>query len=258
MNQQFSFPRFRRLFSRHTAEFLPGYLLGAVVLAGALLLVLSFAAYSLSGEFQLTEQGAFFLLFLLAAGSIFTSTVFAQFSDRGRAPAALTLPASQLEKYLVAWLYSLPIFLLVFVSVFYLVDAAVLYGSDWQGRPPRLLNVFAAHGETYGAFWFYLVLNAAGLWGAIFFEKMHFVKTAFTIFLVIAAVLVVNGRVLKALLSHSLRAGLPFAGVTLEEENEHYRLVLPDAQMGWLLVLALVLAALLWRAAYVRLMEKQL
>lgn len=257
-NQYFSPARFGRLFARHTAEYLRGYLLTAAVGAGGMLVVLGFIAYLSHGAPSLNVQGVLFTLFLPAAGSFFASTVFAQFSDKRQASGALLLPASHLEKYLVAWLYSLPIFLLVFVPLFYLVDAIVVHLGAAPGQAPELLNVLNDHAQLRSILWFLAMLHAVGLWGAIFFEKMHFVKMAFALFVLMGIVSAFNFRVLKSLLGTDVRFTPPFTVADFMEAGTPYTLPLPDAQAAWLGFVPLALAGLLWLAAYFRLTEKQL
>ena len=101
MNQFFSLSRFGRLLRKHTTENLASYALGAAVLLGGMLVVMGFVAY-VGGGIGRTGQAVLFILFLMGAGSFFTSTVLGQFGSGSRAALALTLPASQFEKYLAA------------------------------------------------------------------------------------------------------------------------------------------------------------
>lgn len=252
MSQLFSFSRFSRLFSRHTAEFLPSYAMATAVLAGGIGLVLGYIAY-LTDLSPLT-QGALYRLGLLAAGTLFTCGIFAQYGVPKQATVALTLPASQLEKYLVSWVYSFLIFSVVYTACFYSIDWVVVGLDDWYGRPKEVFSLFDAH-KVYEAFFYYAALHAGALWGAIFFEKNHFIKTAFGA-LVLAVVLVAaNYQVVKAFAGPSLEMASPFSSIILIGA---YRVSLPHAQAQWYVLLPLALAVLLWRAAYLRLTEKQL
>ncbi|WP_140465657.1 hypothetical protein [Hymenobacter nivis] len=255
MNQLFSFSRFRRLFSRHTAEFLPSYAMATAVLAGGIGLVLGFVVYMnvLNPEIQ----GLLFQLGLLTAGGLFTAGIFAQYGAPKQATVALTLPASQLEKYLVGWVYSFLIFSVVYTACYYAVDWLMLGMDDWYGRPKVLFSLFDAH-KLYEAYFYYAALHAGALWGAIYFEKNHFIKTAFGA-LVLAVVLVTaNYQVVKAFTGESLQMASPFSGITLNDATGFYHVSLPEAQAQWYILLPLALAALLWRATYLRLTEKQL
>lgn len=257
-NQTFSPARFGRLFGRHTAENLRTYGLAAAVLAGGMLLVMSYLSYLQGAPANVSVQGIFFVLFLMAAGSFFSSGVFADFGDKRKGMAALTLPASHFEKFLVAWLYSLPIFLLVFVVLFYLVNAAVLHAAAGQGESPAMLDITVDWSKTGSILLSYALLNAAWLWGSIFFERAQFVKMGFLLFLLGGALSVLNFQWLKRLLEPGLTPVPPFANVVLMSGNTMNRLALPEAQTAWLSLLPLALAALICVAAYYRLTEKQL
>ena len=257
-NQTFSFARFGRLFGRHTAEHLPAYLMTAAVGAGGMLVVLGFLTYLQGSAPSIVGQQVFFTLFLLAGCTIFTSTVFAQFGDKRQASVALTLPASHLEKFLVAWTYSLPVFLLAFIPLFYLADAAVVYAGVAPGQVPELLDLVAARQDMAGTLAMLTALHAAWLWGAIRFENKHFIRTGFAVLLLLGGLSVVNFQVLKQVVGPELLAAIPFTSLRFTESKQLYTLALPDAQGHWSALVPLVLAGLLWVAAYFRLTEKQL
>jgi hypothetical protein len=250
MNQLFNLTRFGRLLRKHTAEQLLTYALGAAVLTGGILVVLGFLAY-IQGGLSHGQQGILFTLMLLAAGSFFTSLVLAQFGSGSRAALALTLPASHLEKYLVAWLFSLPIFLVVFGAAFYFADWVVLSLSR---EPDTLLNLFEAK-ETAGVLTFFLAVHGVALWGSIFFVRQQFMKTAFAVAIVTVVIAVANYQVVHALLGKAVQGAFPFGTVALQNDAP---LTLPASQEQWLSLLPFGLAALLWLAAYARLTEKQL
>lgn len=257
-NQYFSPARFSRLFARHTAEYLPGYLLTAAVGGGVMLLIMGFITFIQKGALSLSIQTIFFILFLLVGSSVFASSIFSQFGERRRATVALLLPASHLEKYLVAWFYAVPLFLLLFVPLFYLVTAAVAYAGAAPGQVPKLLNLWQNRQDMAGIFWFFTLMGALGLWGSIYFEKAQFIKTAFGVFALLGVLSAINFQLIKGLISPNLRYAPPFAGLALVENGQQHGLALADNQLPWLSVLPLVLAALLWVGTYFRLTEKQL
>lgn len=257
-NQTFSPARFGRLFGRHTAENLRGYLLAAAVLTGAMLLVMSYVDYLQHAPSSPSMQGVFFVLFMIAAGSFFSSGVFADFGDKRKGMAALTLPASHFEKFLVAWLYSLPIFLLVFVPLFYLADVAVLRIAAGSGPAPAVLDMTTDWSTTGSIILSYVLLNAAWLWGSIFFERGQFIRMGFLLFVAGSALSVLNFQWLKRLLQPDLKPAPPFTDIMLATGHSMGKLALPETQTAWLAWLPLALALLLWAAAYYRLTEKQL
>src|SRR6185437_9488020 len=120
MNYNFNMNRFGRLFVKHTAEHYKGYLMSLAVLIGVLVLGGCFLVYMVEARLDKGLQSAFYMMMLFLAGTIFTSTVLNDLGDRKKATAWLTLPASHFEKYLVAWVYSLLILLVIYTAAFYL------------------------------------------------------------------------------------------------------------------------------------------
>jgi hypothetical protein len=117
MINTFNFGRFFRLFNKHTREQYKAYLMSTAVLAGILIIMLGTLAYSNNGYLNLKAQAVYFDFFLLAAGTIFTSTVFAELGDEKKTIPALTLPVSHFERFLVGYIplsfsswYSSPVF----------------------------------------------------------------------------------------------------------------------------------------------------
>ncbi|MDB5269342.1 MAG: hypothetical protein JWP58_2382 [Hymenobacter sp.] len=258
MSQLFSFSRFGRLFSKHTTEQAGGYLLAAGVLLGGIGLVLGFVAVSSSQPVVPDIQGVIFVMGLLAAGAFFTSTVFSFYGNRKQATAALMLPASHWEKYLVGWLYSVPLFMAVYVGCFYLIDALVVSLDDWHGRTPELVRLFSNESKLYWALVGYAVVNAVFLWGSIFFQKQQFIRTAFGLLLGGVLVSVANMQVVKGLVGRKLDGVLPFAGMGFREGKEWYSVNLPPPQNSWFLLVPVGVMLLAWAAAYMRVTEKQI
>jgi hypothetical protein len=250
MNQFFNLTRFGRLVRKHTAEHLTSYALGAAVLLGGMLAVMGFLAY-IQGGLSQGQQAILFTLFLLAAGTFFTTTVLTEFGRGSRAALALMLPAAQFEKCLVAWLFSLPVFFAVFVADFYLVDWLVISLSR---EADVVVNVFTA--DILGSILvIYLVLHGVALWGSIMFRQQQFIKTAFLLFAIAVGISLINYQVLKAMVGPEFRMTLPFTAINL---NNSPSVSLSEAQSQPLLLPLLVLIPLLWAAAYARLTEKQL
>ena len=258
MSPFFNFSRFGRLFSKHTAEQLSGYLLATGVLLGGIGLVLGFVNYMSSEPVPKNIQGIIFTMGLLAAGAFFTSTVFAPFGDKKQATTALLLPASHWEKYLVGWLYSLPIFLAIYVGCFYLIDSLVFRMHATSAHPGELVALFDGESGLYWSLVTYAVVNAVFLWGSIFFTRQHFVRMAFGVLLALVVLTAVNYQALAALLGQALNSAVPFSSISLHEGKEWYALELPPAQMAWFALVPLGVMLLAWAAAYVRLQEKQI
>ncbi len=257
MSRHFDWTRFGRLLRKHTAEHWRSYLMSAAVLVGGVGAVLGGLTYLNSRPLYPAVQLVLFTYGLLAAGAMFTASVFAAVGDPRRAAPALLLPASHLEKYLVAWLYSLPVFLVVYTAVFLGVDALTLQLGP-AGYPRQLLDFTAEPAELVRMLLGYALLHAAALWGAIYFERQHVIKTAFAVFGVLGALALANFQVLKQVLTPDIMPALPFGDVRIAAGGQHLELALPAGHGLLLALLALALAGLLWLGAYARLTEKQL
>ncbi len=258
MSQLFNISRFGRLFRKHTTEHGGAYLLATGVLLGGLGLVLGFVAYlATPGPLMPDMQAVIFTMGLLAAGAFFTSTVFALFGDNRQATAALLLPASHWEKYLVGWLYALPIFLAVYVGCFYLVDALVQQVKGTFDAPAPLVRLFSNQLMCFSLV-IYAVVNAVFLWGSIFFRKQHFVRTAFGFLIAAMVVAQLNMQVVQRLVGRDISGVLPFGGMSFREGQEWQSVNLEPTQNSWFVLVPLGLMLLAWAAAYRRVTEKQL
>ena len=258
MSQFFSLSRFGRLFAKHTAEQAGAYLMATVVLLGGIGLVLGFVAFMAGGRLSPDMQGVIFVMGLLSAGAFFTSTVFALFGDKRQATAALMLPASHWEKYLVGWLYAVPLFLAVYVGCFYLIDYVVLQVASHSSGPVALVPLFSNQSKLYYSLPVYTVVSAVFLWGSIFFVKQHFMRTAFALLLGAVLVSVLNVQLVQALVGHSVSGVLPYSGINFQEGKEWFSVNLSPIENGRFLVVPLGLMLLAWAAAYLRVTEKQI
>ncbi|NQX42953.1 hypothetical protein SAMN05421820_113207 [Pedobacter steynii] len=258
MNNTFSFRRFSLLFSKHTTEYYKTYLLSVAVLLGLLTAILGFSSYVSGGPIHEKAQLAIFWVFLLGAGSIFTSMIFSDFGDKRKSISMLTLPVSHFEKYLVAWLYSFVIFQLVFVLSFYAVDFIVLLiGNSGKSQGLKILNVFSAEENYRLVFLFYAILHSLAFLGAIFFEKIHFIKTAFVVLLLCLLAVLINQPIADALFDAKLAKVVPFVSLGVEEGGRYY-LIRPLPSIEPVMFgLSLSCIALLWIGAYFKLKEKE-
>ncbi|QIL76705.1 hypothetical protein [Hymenobacter sp. HDW8] len=258
MKNHFNAQRFGQLFRKHSAEYLNQYLLSTGVLIGVMMLIMGFIAYISGPPLNARMQDIFFMLFLFGAGFIFTSTIFSNLGNKNQAIAALSLPASHFEKYLVGWVYSFIIFLIVFTASFYLVTALVVSLDEWYGQEKEILNVFSPDQQGLKTYIIYAFIHAVAIWGAIFFTKIQFIKTAFLFFLGLGIMAVLNFQILKTLFTQDLKMAMPFADVFLQADKEMYSLELPQQQQQLIILVPIILAFFFWTTAYVRIKEKQI
>jgi len=252
MNQFFNPVRFGRLLHKYAAEHFSAYALGSVVMLGCLLAILGFLIYVNGGAPNQSGQVAIYTLGLVAAGGFFASTALAEYSHGSQAALALTLPASHFEKYLVAWLFSVPGVLVVFTAAFYLADWLVLAAA---GHTEKLVNLLDNKDWVLTMLLYFLLLHAVALWGSIFFRRQPLIRTGFLLFGLVAILSVLNYQALGLLLDAKLGFSLPLSSVRLQDGPS---LSLPEGQEQWLSWVPVALVALLWPAAYARLTEQQL
>jgi hypothetical protein len=256
MNNIFNIDRFARLFKKHTIEHYKSYLMSLLVLVAVMLFGGVFIVYMLDAPMDLGMQTAMFTIIILLAGTIFTSTVFADLGDKKKAMAWLMLPASHFEKYLVVWLYSFVIFIVLYTASFYGVLLFLTSIKHFPGRHTELFDIFYRGGGLQ-VFLLYGLLQSIAFYGAIYFEKLHFIKTAFVFFIAVALLIIINHLTQQVMLGREVMMDVPFGGAHFMENRKEEGINLTLAHQGQMLILISVLACIFWAAAYYRLKEKQ-
>ena len=257
MNKTFNAKRFGRLFIKHSTEHYKSYGMSLLVMIGVMLLGGSFLVYMTGMRMDKGDQTTMFVMILLLAGTIFTSTIFADLGDKKKAIPWLLLPASHFEKFLVAWIYSFVVFIIIYTLSFYVADRFVLSIKPFEGGPPpEMFEITHIHAlEIYLV---YAFLHSITIWGAIYFEKLHFIKTAFGFFISLGILILMNKMLLGTMLGRNVEAAAPFGNLSFIENGHLYDIILSNKQQvinnDYLVT---VLAAILWVAAYFRLKEKQ-
>jgi hypothetical protein len=260
MNQVFSFKRFGMLLKKHTVENFRGHLMSLFVLMAILVTVLTAVSYAagkpLSDDQIISGQAVLFVAFLFAAGTLFTSTMFTNLSDKRKAIATLTLPCSSFEKFFVGWLYSYIIFQVVYIIAFYIIVVPMMHVGNWRSDHLVLNNVFNnSANDASITFVAYAFLHSVVFFGAVYFKKMHFIKTAFAFFIIIMAIWLLNDEVLRLMIHHKTSGNPPFTGIDFTEGISQQSIKLNWENM----VIALfgILSVIMWCATYFRLKEKQ-
>jgi len=255
MNEIFNPKRFARLFIKELSGHYKTYLMGMAVLNGVMLVGGSFFLFLTPAVLDLSAQVVLFGSIYFLAGSIFTSTVFADASDKKKAIGYLTLPASHFEKFFVAWLISLVLFSIVFVASFYSVLTLLLHIKKWPGQRTEVLNLFAQPMPLL--FLSYAMLHGFSLWGAVFFNKLHFIKTAFIFFITIVLLSIINTSFVEALIGREIRTATPFATISFYEKHRYVWVDVVRQTDPLVIGVFIVVAIIFWAAAYYRLKEKQ-
>lgn len=256
MNKTFNAHRFGRLFYKHTTEHYKGYLMALSVLAGVMILGGGFLVYMMEFPIDKNFQTVLFMIFLLLAGTLFTSTIFAELGEKKKAIASLMLPASHFEKFLVAWIYSFITFIIVFIICFYSITLFALNVKQFPGKPPMIFSVFEQ--PVMFIFIVYAFLHGFTICGALWFEKLHFIKTGFVFFIALALLIFINKLLLDNMLGINVEASPPFTNIRIAVEGGFSNVNVTKTQtVPYGIYLVSVLAVIFWVAAYYRLKEKR-
>lgn len=257
-NNVFNMSRFGRLFIKHTTEHYKTYLMSLSVLAGVMALGGCFIVFLMPGGiFHSGFQAIMYINILLLAGSIFASTIFADLGEKKKAMSALILPASHLEKYLVAFIYAFLIFFIVYTGIFYLIALFLTHLKPVPGEQTEVVNIFNSRitPEMYLTFVF---IQSLAFYGAILYEKLHFIKTAFVFFIGIGVLICVNKLFLSALIGVDALPSAPFGNLRFFDHNRESFIALSSHRNTLMLYLLGITSALFLIAAYYRLKEKQI
>jgi len=190
-------------------------------LMGILFLVMIYSASM--NKFVLSESTRqfFFTIFMFVGGAIFTTGIFSNLGDKRKAIAYLMLPASNFEKLLVAWLYSFVIFQLVYFAGFYIIDFLVL--SMGKDAAVKHEVIYFVPGFKYSVvFLSFCWVHSVAFFGAVFFKKMHFIKTAFTVFVLILVIMLFNKVSINFLMGPSVEMAEPFGSLMIDEGDKSY------------------------------------
>jgi len=255
MNSIFNSKRFGMLFIKHTTEHYKAYLMSWAVLTGVMVLGGGFLVYMIEAPMDTGLQTALFGAIFFLAGTMFTSTIFADYGDNKKAAALLTLPATTFEKFLVGWLFSYLIFAIVFTATFYAILAILLSVQHIPNMHHEVINVF--DGQLVVVFVLFTFLHSIAILGSIFFKKLHFIKTAFCFFISVSVATLANTAFLEMLFGRRLRASVPFANVDFRDDTGFNRVTGTYTTELLVTALLLLVAIIFWVTTYYKLKEKQ-
>ena len=124
-------------------------------------------------------HATFFPLALVAGGILFTSTLFAELTDKPRAHAYLTLPVSTLERWAVRLLLSTVGYAAVALAGYFLVT--LLGAGISELIRGQSLPVFAPALDDWRIVLGYLVSSSLFLFGAVYFRRWNAFKVVMSL-----------------------------------------------------------------------------
>lgn len=261
MNQTFSLHRFQLLVKLDLAEKGKNYLLMAGLFSGLLLL------FMLPITWRKDYSEILFLLHALAlfmvvmfGGSLYTTSVFSQYSSPDTGIAALMIPASRLEKYLSALLINLlfiiPFTLLFFKLHIWTIDFANDKMNPGQGKynylPKELLQYFIS---------MHIIIQGSVFLGSIYFPKLSYIKTAAVLFTSAIFIGVLSWYLAKYFTSNPTNVvAFPFSAwkVWYEKSHTNFYVDFPESVQPLVNFVPVLFLLSVWFIAYVRLKEKEI
>ena len=256
MNNTFNIQRFSRLLNKQIMDNYASYLMSLAVLAGILFITMGIGLLLNHGDFDGSAQIGFYATFLILAGTIFTSMVFADLGDKKKAIPALTLPVSHFEKFLVGWFISVVIFLLVFTLSFAVVNLIIINLSNgYFDRHNSFFSLADYNKHLDMLFVGFGFLQAVTFFGAVFFEKLHFIKSIFALFVILFMIWLGDQPLAQLIFGQGELRAIPYVGVALPMANNYTMIGTDNSTLLYYTLIAVTLV--LWTAAFFRLKEKQ-
>ena len=171
----FDWPRFVRVICNDFAQVQKRLVIATLAMVGFGLIIYLTNMGMPGSEPQLYE--GLFATALVAGGLLFTSTIFADLHHPLQRFQYLTLPCSNLERFLSRYLLTGPLFYLYVVAVYYVFDFLAAASAE------ALMNLrddsFALSAEpVIDASLLYVLLHAGMLLGAIYFRSYALIKSS--------------------------------------------------------------------------------
>lgn len=188
-NNTFSFTRFGLLFRKDIVENKNLYLLGALVIFGILVILITILGLDHADNY--VPNGAnrhisidffnFFFFFMVAFSLIFASVVFSRMNNKAKRIAEIVLPASALEKFIVKWLIVVVFYTVAYIIVFFSANyVSYLIVKLFYPQVPMIGLSINNDLSTVVA---YLLLQSFYIWGGVVMPKLSFVKTSVLLFI---------------------------------------------------------------------------
>ena len=282
MNQVFDFSRFRLLTARHWMENRQRYLLSLGAFTGILILWFIFI-FLMQNKTEAPNHSVQVVTFyggLFITGCLYASTLFSSLASKPTAINYLSVPASHLEKLLIALLYGVVLFFLCYTLIFYVVDFLMLQilnpiaeryyapyhvGDDIRVfTPEKMINVFVPDGNpneneaVHIILMVYFTAQSVFLAGSVFFTRFSFIKTAITLMVFAFLVFVLVLTLGQVVLPEGSFSGEGMGSYHFWIGGEKGMIRLPENMFKvFRFILLYAFAPAFWVASYFKLKEKE-
>lgn len=257
MQNSFSFSRLWLLIKKQLFDNARLYTLSLAALAGVLILVFVCWGIFNGPRYDEEDTHVIFLLFLFPVGLIFASTTFNFLGDKAKGTYWLTVPATHMEKLITGIVYSMIIFLLIYIGVFVVIQRFTLFLISLNPA-----NIIQDNRDFWKeiriAAFFFIALQSAFILGSVYFTRYAFIKTI----LALLVIGVVYALFMHLFIRNLFPRPLGFSGLTTVrtwegEESKIYSLA-PWVENAVEVTLKYIWAPVLLIATYFRLKEKEL
>jgi hypothetical protein len=283
---QFSFARFSYLFKLQFAENRKLYLLSMAAMAGIMLCFMFVSVFTSDGGLTFSGQIDFVTAALILSGAFFTSLIFKQYGDKNKRIQSILLPVSNAERLAVAVLFTLFLFPLVFLLL-YFICIAIANAIDVHVLG-HMNDVYMLGGiESQYLFMTFFLVQSVALLGAIWFRHFTFVKTVVLICLATFFISGVNEVINKVVVKdasarvagyhiktnkppfpvrYEIVNAAPYRSMRFFAKNQYgysiaessYWLSLPDRQTVFFLIFLALVPLFFFYVTHAKLREQQL
>ncbi|MVT09723.1 hypothetical protein [Chitinophaga tropicalis] len=272
-NNILSAGRLGAYFRKHLLDNYRFYGMALIVLTGLLLLIMGFYFFNDGNpQRKYSDLIPIYLVGMFLAGGIFTSMSFSELGTNPRGIDYLLFPASHLEKFLSTLLVTVVGFLVMYHVAFYF--AATMSESIAFARFGNHINNdlqrYTTDNKWWYSYYFWFIVQALFLLGAIYTHKYSFIKTVFFFLLFAGAIYLLHTVTAYTFFGsklHKWNEHIPFVGVRvmIDQSVSHAAypmddfLVVPKKYADFLLFIGKYLVApCLWTMAYFRLRDKEI
>lgn len=197
MKNQFDFNRFLLLVKRQWLENKKLFLMAFAVMFGLMLLFYTITTSWRGANIDIKVQLVAYFIGLYFGGALFANLILKDFSDKNSSTSYLQLPASHLEKLLVAVFFSIIVYPIIFLSFYFFIDTvfvkyvnSIHYSdvknnikvfSNWEESVPFLDQILKKPKMVILAMiGYWLVIQSFTILGSVFFNRWSFIKTTFS------------------------------------------------------------------------------
>jgi len=253
MNNFFDYSRFSLLVKRQWTENKFIFLMGLVIFVCITAVIYSIN-FDAENDYMLKRgmQTMMFIIGLLGGGTLFSNYLFKDFGNNSQTLSFLMTPASHFEKITAGMFYALIAFPVVYAITFGLVDGAFVKLSGNPHNEMLYSMVLDSYKDYSFLICVWVALQMFVILGAIYFGRMSYIKTAFTGFLILASLGLIQYLLYKIIIgsgSHNIDMG----DHNRQHLSSEFQFMMDGSKYAFYYLLAPVIAII----AYFKLKEKE-